>query len=81
MLAARPIAVHRCKAWDGIRKSVDETSYTIRFTSRQPSSTGSAVNARRMAELIAAGRVRPQEREVQAETHALVRYLRRLQRR
>ena len=49
-----------CFGWiDGIRRSVDATSYRIRFTPRRASSTWSAVNTRRMAELIAVGRARP----------------------
>jgi uncharacterized protein YdeI (YjbR/CyaY-like superfamily) len=49
-----------CFGWiDGVRKSLDQTSYTIRFSPRQASSTWSAKNTRRMSELIAAGRVRP----------------------
>ena len=37
-----------CVGWiDGIRKSVDETSYTIRFTRRKPGSIWSAVNIKR----------------------------------
>ena len=49
-----------CFGWiDGIRKSIDAESYTNRFTPRKPTSNWSAVNQRRMAELIAAGRVTP----------------------
>ena len=49
-----------CYGWiDGIRKSVDETSYTIRFTPRKPRSTWSAVNVARVAELTRLGRMRP----------------------
>ncbi len=41
-----------CFGWiDGIRKRVDEVSYTIRFTPRKASSNWSAVNMKRMAEL------------------------------
>jgi uncharacterized protein YdeI (YjbR/CyaY-like superfamily) len=41
-----------CFGWiDGVRKSVDESSYTIRFTPRKSCSTWSAVNIKRMAEL------------------------------
>jgi uncharacterized protein YdeI (YjbR/CyaY-like superfamily) len=41
-----------CFGWiDGVRKSLDETSYTIRFTPRKPRSKWSAVNIRRAAEL------------------------------
>jgi uncharacterized protein YdeI (YjbR/CyaY-like superfamily) len=49
-----------CFGWiDGLRKSVDDESYMIRFTPRRKTSTWSNVNAKRMAELIAAGRVKP----------------------
>jgi len=49
-----------CFGWiDGIRKRIDDESYTIRFTPRQPTSTWSAVNLRRMEELLAAQRVAP----------------------
>lgn len=48
-----------CFGWiDGLRKSLDATSYLIRFTPRKATSTWSTVNTRRMAELVAAGRVR-----------------------
>ena len=49
-----------CFGWiDGIRKSVDETRYTIRFTPRRKGSNWSAVNLRKMAALLAQGRVSP----------------------
>jgi uncharacterized protein YdeI (YjbR/CyaY-like superfamily) len=44
---------------DGVRRSLDEESYAIRFTPRKARSTWSAVNVARMAELIREGRVRP----------------------
>jgi uncharacterized protein YdeI (YjbR/CyaY-like superfamily) len=44
---------------DGIRKSVDDESYTIRFTPRRPRSIWSAVNVKRARELIEAGRMHP----------------------
>ncbi|MGI9067258.1 MAG: YdeI/OmpD-associated family protein [Pyrinomonadaceae bacterium] len=41
-----------CFGWiDGIRRSVDEVSYTIRFTPRRARSTWSAVNIKRAGEL------------------------------
>ena len=47
-----------CFGWiDGIRKSVDEESYTNRFTPRKKKSNWSNINTRRMEELIAQGRV------------------------
>jgi uncharacterized protein YdeI (YjbR/CyaY-like superfamily) len=49
-----------CFGWiDGIRKSVDESSYTIRFTPRKRGSNWSAVNIARVAELTETGRMRP----------------------
>lgn len=49
-----------CYGWiDGIRRSVDEESYSIRFTPRRPSSVWSAINIRMANELIAEGRMRP----------------------
>jgi uncharacterized protein YdeI (YjbR/CyaY-like superfamily) len=41
-----------CFGWiDGIRKSVDDISYTIRVTPRKPRSTWSAINIKRVKEL------------------------------
>ena len=41
-----------CYGWiDGVRHNRDEISYTIRFTPRRPTSTWSAINIRRVAEL------------------------------
>ena len=49
-----------CFGWiDGIRKSIDDVSYKIRFTPRQPRSTWSAVNIKRAQQLIDQGLVRP----------------------
>lgn len=49
-----------CFGWiDGLRKSLDATSYVIRFTPRKTSSNWSAVNVKRIAELEREGRVRP----------------------
>lgn len=45
-----------CFGWiDGIRKSVDEVSYMIRFTPRRPKSNWSAVNIKRVKELMILG--------------------------
>jgi uncharacterized protein YdeI (YjbR/CyaY-like superfamily) len=47
-----------CFGWiDGIRRRVDELSYTIRFTPRRPGSIWSAVNTRRARALAAQGRM------------------------
>jgi uncharacterized protein YdeI (YjbR/CyaY-like superfamily) len=48
-----------CYGWiDGVRRSIDEDSYTIRFSPRKPTSNWSAVNIARVQELIASGRMR-----------------------
>lgn len=48
-----------CFGWiDGIRKRVDDERYVIRFTRRKRTSTWSAVNIRRVAELEALGQIR-----------------------
>lgn len=45
-----------CFGWiDGIRKSIDEESYTIRFTPRKKSSIWSAINIKKIEELTKAG--------------------------
>jgi uncharacterized protein YdeI (YjbR/CyaY-like superfamily) len=49
-----------CVGWiDGVRRSIDSESYTIRFTPRKPVSHWSAVNRRRAAALEAEGRLKP----------------------
>lgn len=49
-----------CFGWiDGIRKTINEESYKIRFTPRKSTSTWSSVNIKRMQELIEAGLVSP----------------------
>lgn len=49
-----------CFGWiDGIRKSVDPISYSIRFTPRKPRSTWSTVNVGRVRELDRLGRMTP----------------------
>jgi uncharacterized protein YdeI (YjbR/CyaY-like superfamily) len=49
-----------CFGWiDGIRRSIDEQSYTNRITPRKPGSYWSAKNTRRFRELEHEGRVRP----------------------
>ena len=48
-----------CYGWiDGLRKSIDEISYKIRFTPRKPRSHWSAVNLEKMKELKKAGLMR-----------------------
>jgi uncharacterized protein YdeI (YjbR/CyaY-like superfamily) len=49
-----------CFGWiDGLRKTTDENCYKIRFTPRKPTSNWSAVNIRRIQELVHQSRVRP----------------------
>lgn len=49
-----------CYGWiDGIRKRLDEYSYTNRFTPRRKGSNWSAVNRKRAEELIALGLMQP----------------------
>jgi len=60
-----------CFGWiDGLRKRLDDESYVIRFTPRQAKSTWSAVNLRRMEELLAEGRVAPAGRDAHARRTA-----------
>jgi uncharacterized protein YdeI (YjbR/CyaY-like superfamily) len=49
-----------CFGWiDGVRKSLGEESYTIRFTPRRPGSIWSSINIRRVAALKRLKRMRP----------------------
>jgi uncharacterized protein YdeI (YjbR/CyaY-like superfamily) len=49
-----------CFGWiDGVRRSIDEERYVIRFTPRKGTSIWSAVNTRRATELGALGLMRP----------------------
>jgi len=49
-----------CYGWiDGVRNSIDAVSYRIRFTPRKPTSTWSAINVKRVAELAKLGLMRP----------------------
>jgi uncharacterized protein YdeI (YjbR/CyaY-like superfamily) len=53
-----------CCGWiDGIKKRVDDASYMHRFTPRTASSIWSAVNLKRMSELLDGGRVADAGRE------------------
>ncbi len=54
------VDVALCFGWiDGLRKTIDEQRYRIRFTPRKPDSNWSAVNVARVAVLTAEGRMRP----------------------
>lgn len=49
-----------CFGWiDGIRKTIDEESYKIRFTPRKINSVWSAVNVKKVEELIKLWKMRP----------------------
>jgi uncharacterized protein YdeI (YjbR/CyaY-like superfamily) len=49
-----------CFGWiDGVRRRIDDDIYTIRFTPRRPGSIWSAVNIKRVEELIALGLMHP----------------------
>jgi uncharacterized protein YdeI (YjbR/CyaY-like superfamily) len=49
-----------CFGWiDGVRRTIDEDRYTIRFTPRRARSTWSLVNIARVAELARLGRLHP----------------------
>jgi uncharacterized protein YdeI (YjbR/CyaY-like superfamily) len=50
-----------CFGWiDGIRKSINEESYCIRFTPRNPKSNWSAVNIKKAEELTKLGLMKPE---------------------
>jgi uncharacterized protein YdeI (YjbR/CyaY-like superfamily) len=45
-----------CFGWiDGVRRRIDDRSYSIRFTPRKPGSIWSGVNVRKIAELVKSG--------------------------
>jgi uncharacterized protein YdeI (YjbR/CyaY-like superfamily) len=49
-----------CYGWiDGIRRRIDDVSYSIRFTPRRPRSVWSAINIKRVEELTREGLMRP----------------------
>ena len=54
------VDVALCYGWiDGVRNSIDEVSYRIRFTPRKPTSTWSAINVRRAREMTRLGLMHP----------------------
>lgn len=54
------VDVALCYGWiDGIRKTVDEHSYKIRFTPRKITSVWSAVNVKKVNELMRLGKMKP----------------------
>jgi uncharacterized protein YdeI (YjbR/CyaY-like superfamily) len=49
-----------CFGWiDGVRRSIDAVSYSIRFTPRKATSNWSSINIERVKELTASGHMRP----------------------
>lgn len=49
-----------CFGWiDGVRKSIDQESYSIRFTPRKPTSIWSAINIKKMEVLTKTGLMQP----------------------
>ena len=53
------VDVALCFGWiDGIRKTIDEQSYKIRFTSRKTTSVWSAVNVKKVETLIELGKMK-----------------------
>jgi uncharacterized protein YdeI (YjbR/CyaY-like superfamily) len=55
-----PVDQALCYGWiDGVRKSIDEISYMIRFTPRTPGSIGSGINIKRAGDLIEQGLMQP----------------------
>src|SRR5437588_6417115 len=53
-----------CFGWiDGVRRRIDDVSYSIRFTPRKKTSNWSAINIARVAELTKLGRMQPAGRE------------------
>jgi uncharacterized protein YdeI (YjbR/CyaY-like superfamily) len=49
-----------CFGWiDGVRRGIDDESYSIRFTPRKQRSTWSAINIKRVGELVEEGRMTP----------------------
>lgn len=50
-----------CFGWiDGIRKTIDDDRYKIRFTPRKPNSVWSAVNVSKVETLLPQGKMRPE---------------------
>ena len=49
-----------CFGWiDGVRRNIDEQTYSIRFTPRKPTSIWSAINVKKVAQLKKFGKMRP----------------------
>jgi len=57
---SQSVDVALCFGWiDGVKKSIDNESYMQRFTPRKASSNWSAINLKKVEELIAKGLMRP----------------------
>jgi uncharacterized protein YdeI (YjbR/CyaY-like superfamily) len=57
---AESVEAALCFGWiDGVRRRIDDTHYSIRFTPRKPKSIWSNVNIAKIDELRAAGRMAP----------------------
>jgi len=57
---SQSVDVALCFGWiDGIRKTIDDQSFKIRFTPRKKDSVWSAVNVKKVEELIPLGKMRP----------------------
>jgi uncharacterized protein YdeI (YjbR/CyaY-like superfamily) len=62
------VDVALCFGWiDGVRRRIDDRSYSIRFTPRKPGSTWSRVNVAKMTALEAAGLIEDAGRRAFAE--------------
>jgi uncharacterized protein YdeI (YjbR/CyaY-like superfamily) len=60
MTWSESVDVALCFGWiDGIRKSIDQQSYKIRFTPRKVKSVWSAVNVRKVEQLIKLNQMKP----------------------
>ena len=60
MTYAQSVDEALCFGWiDGLTRRIDDEVYTIRFTPRRKTSNWSAINIAKVAELTAAGRMRP----------------------
>ena len=54
-----------CFGWiDGVRRSIDDKSYCIRFTPRKPTSIWSAINIKKIEELTNKGLMKPEGLEI-----------------
>jgi len=57
---SQSVDVALCYGWiDGVRNTIDAESYKIRFSPRKPGSVWSAVNVRKVEQLIVLGKMKP----------------------